>query len=107
MARNVPVTLDDHEVAVAIGRLAPGWSGSAQSLSRSIEFAGFLTAVEFIALLAPRCEELDHHPDLDLRWRRVDIGLTTHACGGVTSLDVALAGIIDDVAQSLAKPQAD
>jgi 4a-hydroxytetrahydrobiopterin dehydratase len=77
------------------------WSGGPEKLSRSIEFADFLTAVEFITRLAPSCEELDHHPDLALHWRRVDIELSTHSAGGVTSLDFDLAGIIDEVAAGL------
>jgi 4a-hydroxytetrahydrobiopterin dehydratase len=78
-----------------------GWSGSPEKLSRSIEFANFLTAVEFINQLAPRCEALDHHPDLALRWRLVDVQLSTHSAGGVTELDMTLAGIVDEVAAAL------
>ncbi|SHH02224.1 4a-hydroxytetrahydrobiopterin dehydratase [Jatrophihabitans endophyticus] len=78
-----------------------GWSGDPARLTRSIEFADFLTAVEFVGRLAPRCEDLDHHPDLDLRWRRVDVSLTTHSAGGVTAKDVELAGVVDEVAAGL------
>ncbi len=67
-------------------------------MHRSIEFATFLTATDFVSQLAPRCEELDHHPDLGLRWRWVEIGLATHSAGGVTAKDVELAGIVDEVA---------
>lgn len=74
-----------------------GWTGTPERLARSIEFADFLTAVDFIVRLAPRCEELDHHPDLDLRWRRVDVALTSHSAGGVTSKDLELAAVIDDI----------
>ena len=51
--------------------------------------------------LAPRCEELDHHPDLALRWRWVDVELSTHSAGGVTDMDVTLARQIDEVAAGL------
>ena len=88
----------------ALTTLHPGWSGTADGLSRSIEFADFPTAVEFINQIAPRCEELDHHPDLALRWRWVDIELSTHSAGGVTDLDLTLAEIVDEVAVQL--PQA-
>ena len=70
-------------------------------MTRSIEFADFPTAVEFINRLAPRCEDLEHHPDLALRWRWVDVVLATHSAGGVTELDVTLAGIVDEVAAGL------
>ena len=82
----------------------PDWAGTPDKLRRSIEFGDFLTAVEFVNRLAPRCEELDHHPDLALRWRWVDVELSTHSAGGVTDKDLALAGIVDELAAAL--PQA-
>ena len=93
------LTQDDIDARLA--GLDDAWTGSTDALKRSIEFADFPTAVEFISRLAPRCEELDHHPDLDLRWRRVDISLATHSAGGVTGKDVTLAGVIDEVAGGL------
>jgi 4a-hydroxytetrahydrobiopterin dehydratase len=80
------------------------WSGSTTQLRRSIEFADFPTAVEFVNRLAPVCEEFDHHPDLALRWRWVDVVLATHDAGGVTELDLTLAGHVDEIAAAL--PQA-
>src|SRR4051794_32237046 len=93
--------LSQDEVEAALAELNPNWSGSGERLTRSIEFANFLTAVEFINRIAPRCEELDHHPDLALRWRWVDVELSTHSAGGVTSMDVTLAGVVDEVAAQL------
>jgi 4a-hydroxytetrahydrobiopterin dehydratase len=87
-----------------LSALHAGWSGSTEELRRSIEFADFPTAVEFVNRLAPICEELDHHPDLALRWRWVDIALSTHSAGGVTDLDLTLAGHVDETAAAL--PQA-
>lgn len=79
----------------------PDWTGTPEKLRRSIEFADFVTAVEFVNRLAPRCEELDHHPDLALRWRWVDVELSTHSAGGVTEKDFALAEIVDELAAAL------
>jgi 4a-hydroxytetrahydrobiopterin dehydratase len=93
--------LSQDEVDAGMAALNPDWSWTTEELSRSIEFADFLTAVEFVNRLAPACEELDHHPDLALRWRWVDITLTTHSAGGVTELDLRLAGIVDEVAAAL------
>jgi 4a-hydroxytetrahydrobiopterin dehydratase len=81
--------------------LHPDWTGSTERLRRSVEFADFPTAVEFVNRLAPRCEELDHHPDLALRWRTVEVVLSTHSAGGVTDKDVELAGVVDEVAAGL------
>jgi 4a-hydroxytetrahydrobiopterin dehydratase len=97
----MPELLNQDQIATALEARHPGWTGSPEKLSRSIEFADFPTAVEFINRLAPRCEELDHHPDLALRWRWVDVELSTHSAGGVTDLDVRLAGIVDEVAAEL------
>jgi 4a-hydroxytetrahydrobiopterin dehydratase len=97
----MPTVLDQSQIDERLKLRHPDWSGSPEKLTRSIEFANFLTAAEFINRLAPRCEELDHHPDLALRWRWVDIELSTHTAGGVTDLDVTLAGILDEVAADL------
>lgn len=93
--------LDQQAVDAGLATLSGGWSGSTDQLMRSIEFADFATAVEFVNRLAPRCEELDHHPDLAIRWRWVDVVLSTHSAGGVTEKDLNLAGIVDEVASGL------
>jgi len=96
--------LGQSDIDARLAALHGGWTGTSEKLSRSIEFADFATAVEFINRLAPQCETLDHHPDLALRWRWVDVELSTHSVGGVTELDATLAGIVDEVAAAL--PQA-
>jgi 4a-hydroxytetrahydrobiopterin dehydratase len=97
----MPTVLDQAEIDVALGTRHPDWRGTPAKLTRSIEFADFPTAVDFINRIAPRCEELDHHPDLALRWRWVDVELSTHSAGGVTELDLVLAGIVDEVVADL------
>jgi 4a-hydroxytetrahydrobiopterin dehydratase len=99
----MPGQLTQDEIDAALRTQHPDWTGSQQKLARSIEFADFPTAVEFINRIAPRCEELDHHPDLALRWRWVDVEVSTHSAGGVTELDVTLARIVDEVAADLPK----
>lgn len=93
--------LDQQAVDEGLRGLHPDWRGDREKLSRSIEFADFPTAVEFVNRLAPRCEELDHHPDLAVRWRWVDVVLSTHSAGGVTGKDLTLAGVVDEVAAGL------
>jgi 4a-hydroxytetrahydrobiopterin dehydratase len=97
----MPALLDQQQIEAALGGRHPDWTGAPTKLSRSIEFADFPTAVEFINRIAPRCEELDHHPNLALRWRWVDVELSTHSAGGVTELDLTLAEIVDEVAAGL------
>lgn len=98
MAREL---LSQDVIDSGLAALHADWTGTTKQLARSIEFADFPTAVEFINQLAPQCEELDHHPDLALRWRWVDVVLSTHSAGGVTELDLKLAGIVDEVAAAL------
>jgi 4a-hydroxytetrahydrobiopterin dehydratase len=97
--------LTQAEIDARAHSLHPGWTVSTERLSRSIEFADFLTAVEFVNRLAPRCEQLDHHPDLNLRWRRIEIELSTHSAGGVTELDLQLAEVADELAAALPQVQ--
>ena len=99
-----PQLLTGEDIRARLASLHSGWSGDTGKLARSIEFAGFPTAVEFVDRLAPRCEELNHHPDLAIRWRLVEVELATHSAGGVTELDFTLAGIVDEIAAGL--PQA-
>jgi 4a-hydroxytetrahydrobiopterin dehydratase len=103
----MPALLDQAGIDDKLSRRHPSWTGDPHKLSRSIEFADFPTAVEFINRMAPRCEELDHHPDFALRWRWVDVEITTHSAGGVTDLDFALADIVDEVAVELPLALAD
>lgn len=93
-----PTVLDADTITARLAQLNPGWTGDTSKLARSIEFADFPTAAAFVNRLAPRCEALNHHPDLALRWRWVEIELSTHSAGGVTELDLQLAAIVDEVA---------
>jgi 4a-hydroxytetrahydrobiopterin dehydratase len=93
--------LNQAAIDTALAALHPSWTGSPEGLSRSIDFADFPTAVEFVSRLAPRCEQMGHHPDLAIRWRTVEVTLATHSAGGVTEMDTKLAGIVDEVAGAL------
>jgi 4a-hydroxytetrahydrobiopterin dehydratase len=81
--------------------LAPGWSVAGNALVRTVEFDSFLTAVRFITELAPVAERLDHHPDLRLSWRTVELSLSTHSAGGLTRLDLELARELDSIIDRL------
>jgi 4a-hydroxytetrahydrobiopterin dehydratase len=97
----MPALLDQPAIDQGLRARHSRWTGTPAQLSCSIEFADFPTAVQFIDRIAPRCEELNHHPDLGLHWRRVDVQLSTHSAGGVTDLDLTLAEIVDEVAANL------
>src|SRR3954466_14145584 len=89
-----PSRLSPDEIAAALHGL-PSWSGDGDGLHRTVELPTFRDAVAAIVAIADVAEELDHHPDVDLRWRTLHLTLATHSAGGVTDLDLQLARRID------------
>ena len=92
MAR--PAPLSPAELSAALEQL-PTWSGDGDGIPRTVELPSFRDAVAAIVSIADVAEEMDHHPDIDLRWRTVHLVLVTHSAGGVTELDLELARRID------------
>ena len=76
----------------------PGWSVSEDLLTRPYQFADFVRAFTFMSAVAMHCERLNHHPEWSNVYGRVEVRLTTHDLGGVTSLDTALARIMEELA---------
>lgn len=74
------------------------WTRHGDELRRTIEAPDFPTAIRIVDEIAVEAERLDHHPDIDIRRRRLHLVLTTHDQGGVTDLDHRLAEIIDGIA---------
>ena len=89
-----PPRLSPDELAVALSGL-PLWSGDGEGIRRSVELPGFADAVAAIVRIGFVAERMDHHPDVDLRWRTLHLTLATHSAGGVTELDLELARRID------------
>ena len=77
----------------------PGWSGDTTELRRTVKAPTFLAGIHLVDAVAEVAEKLDHHPDIDIRWRTVTFALSTHSAGGVTAHDIALAHQIDDLAR--------
>jgi 4a-hydroxytetrahydrobiopterin dehydratase len=89
-----PERLSPDDVAAALRDL-PLWSGDGDALRRTVDLPTFRDAVAAIDAIADVAEEMDHHPDIDLRWRTLHLTLSSHSAGGVTELDLALARRID------------
>lgn len=87
-------TLSDFEVTEALVGL-PGWERMDRAITREYRFAGFPDAIAFVVRLSYDAEAADHHPDLDVRYNRVRVTLTTHSEGGVTTKDLDLARAAD------------
>jgi 4a-hydroxytetrahydrobiopterin dehydratase len=90
--------LDDAQIDEALTQLTE-WTRDGDSLRRTITSSTFLDAIDLVGAVAREAESMDHHPDIDIRWRSVTYSLSTHSSGGITSLDVVLAGAIDRLAQ--------
>ena len=89
-----PPRLSDDDLAAALPGL-PLWSGDGDGLRRTVELPSFRDAVAAIVAIADVAEEMDHHPDVDLRWRTLHLSLVSHSAGGVTEFDLELARRID------------
>ena len=84
---------------LALSKL-PGWRDVAgrDAISRRYVFADFSEAFGFMARAALVAEKMDHHPEWSNVYRTVEVTLTTHSAGGVTDLDIRLAGAMDGIA---------
>ncbi|PHX60341.1 MAG: 4a-hydroxytetrahydrobiopterin dehydratase [Actinobacteria bacterium] len=75
----------------------PDWHIRGGKLIREIEAPTYAIAITWVVAIADAAESLDHHPDIDIRWRTLRISLITHSTGCLTELDLDLARLIDTV----------
>ena len=87
-------TLSDAQIEQACARLE-GWAREGGEIVKWYELPSFPEAIAFVGRIADAAEAADHHPDLDIRYRRVRVALSTHDSGGITEKDVALAKEIE------------
>jgi 4a-hydroxytetrahydrobiopterin dehydratase len=73
----------------------PNWGKNGDVISRTFQFKDFPAAMKFVDAVAELAEEAWHHPDIDIRWNKVTLALTTHDAGGLTEKDFALAKKFD------------
>ncbi len=87
------LSADDVDAALAEQGLE--WERVGDELVTTVELADFAAALAFVNAVGAAAEAADHHPDIDIRWNKVHLALTTHSAGGLTVLDLALAAAID------------
>ena len=75
----------------------PGWRREGKTIVREFEFKDFLGAIDFVNRIAKAAESARHHPDIEVRWNKVRLSLSTHDQGGLTAKDFDLAGNFDDL----------
>lgn len=92
-----PARLSEAEVTFFLVEHAE-WDVVGGALVRTFEFESFAAAVGFVTASAIEAESMNHHPDIDIRWNKVRIGLTTHDADGLTASDTRLATVMDVLA---------
>ena len=78
----------------------PDWKRTGDAISRTYKFKDFPAAIKFVSTVAELAERANHHPDIDIRWNKVALALSTHSEGGLTKSDFDLAKRIDALATS-------
>jgi 4a-hydroxytetrahydrobiopterin dehydratase len=85
-------------------KTAPNWSKRAQTIVRTFQFEGFLNGIDFVNRIARKAQENNHHPDIDVRFNKVTLKLTTHDEGGITEKDFSLARQCDEILSKFFAP---
>lgn len=73
----------------------PGWKRNGDAVTKQFQFDDFAASMTFVNRVAELAEEADHHPDIDIRYNKVTLLLSTHSAGGLTNKDVELARQIE------------
>ena len=89
--------LDETAISTPLAEL-PEWRREGEEIRRTVTAPDFRTAIAIVNDVAEQAEHLDHHPDIDIRWRKLTFALTTHDAGGLTERDFRLGARIDAIA---------
>lgn len=73
----------------------PDWKKKGAAITRTYQFKDFPAAIKFVNRVAKLAEKEWHHPDIDIRWNKVTLTLSTHDAGGLTEKDFSLAKRFD------------
>ena len=85
--------LSETQIRDRLARL-PGWERRGSEIRRTWTFADFESSMAFVNKTAALAQAADHHPDIDIRYSRVTLALSTHDAGGLTARDFDLAEAI-------------
>ena len=89
--------LDDEEIEQRLDELGD-WEREGDEILKIFEFDDFSAAIKFVNDVAKLADRYDHHPDIDIRYNKVKLALSTHSEGGLTRIDFDLA---NDIEQSI------
>ncbi|MBM3836769.1 MAG: 4a-hydroxytetrahydrobiopterin dehydratase [Verrucomicrobia bacterium] len=82
------------QIKIAL-RTVRQWKKRGKTISRTYQFKDFPAAIKFVNAVARSAEKAWHHPDINIRWSKVTLTLTTHDAGGLTDKDFTLAEKFD------------
>jgi 4a-hydroxytetrahydrobiopterin dehydratase len=88
--------LTDDQIKVELATLT-GWSRAGDVLVKTFTFPKFADGIAFVGRVAKAADAADHHPDIDIRYTKIKIALSTHDAGGITTADAKLAREIEKV----------
>ena len=92
--------LTETELTAHLPKL-PNWTRTGETIAKTYHFADFTQAMQFVNQVAETAEDVNHHPDMDIRYNKVTLALTTHDSGGLTQNDMDLAAVCDDLADGI------
>ncbi|HVJ07997.1 MAG TPA: 4a-hydroxytetrahydrobiopterin dehydratase [Acidisarcina sp.] len=81
----------------------PDWNLEQHEIVRTFSFPDFITALQFVNRVGENAEALGHHPDIDIRYNKVRLALTSHDAGGLTEMDFSLAASCDSTSEAIHK----
>src|SRR5690349_2124927 len=88
--------LTEAEITEALASL-PGWSRGDNAIVADFSFRDFNDALVFVNSVAQAAEQMNHHPDIDIRYNKVRMLLTSHDSGGVTRRDTRMAKQVSEI----------
>ncbi len=74
-----------------------GWTIDGETMTKTFVLRDFNAALGFVTRVGLLAEVADHHPDIDIRWNKVTLALSTHSAGALTEQDTELAGQIESL----------
>ena len=84
--------LSDEEIGL---QLPDGWEHEGDEIVRTYEFDDYLSGISFVTQVGEVAEEEFHHPEIVVRYKEIEVRLTSHEEGGITSQDIRLANLFD------------
>jgi 4a-hydroxytetrahydrobiopterin dehydratase len=91
----MPATaLSEGEITQALATV-PKWERQGAEMARTYAFPSYMAGIEFVTKVGALAESANHHPDMQVGWRKVSLRLSTHSAHALTEKDFDLARKVD------------